>query len=320
MTARLLLAASLLFSLLPCEFLSVDASGQAPSVIVTPESPLEKILKEALKRRGEYVETFKNLVAEETKLTEVFDKDGTLKKQRTEVADLLVYQYQLSQQVVGEYRFIREVDGVAVKKPLERAEKLFTELARAKTPEKELRRMRDENLRYRLKYYRWGVTLQPAWQLEEKNWPDYSFEIAGHEKLASRETVVLTYRRKSFVPVEANGIFSDFKEPQVSYRGRLWLDSQTSQIRRWENDLLVQHKETGKILVVIRDELEFAESEFGILVPKRIVVSFFDRLRYKHAEGKEPRAVLGGRITYTYGAFKRFDVTSDYKIRPTHRE
>ena len=48
----------------------------------------------------EYVETFKDLTAVETKMTEVFDKKGKLDKQRKVVSDFFVYQMKNDAEVV----------------------------------------------------------------------------------------------------------------------------------------------------------------------------------------------------------------------------
>lgn len=289
-----------------------DAHAQDP-----PTPALEKVLNEALRRRREYVETFKDLTAEETKLTEVFEEGGAgPSKRREEVSDFLVYQSQIDEKVVNEYRAVRVVDGKAVGRETERAEKLFARLARASTLETEWKRLREENLRYTLKFYRWNVTLHPAPQLEEGSRAEYDYELAGRERLGGRETLVLSYSRKSLRPAKATGILKEFKDPHIGDRGRLWLDAETSQIQRWENEHVVRHAQTGRVIVYLRDEVDYVGSPFGILVPKRIVASFFNRLRYRPGVEEGPRTELGGRITYTYGPFKRFDVKTGYEVNP----
>jgi hypothetical protein len=277
---------------------------------------LDEVLREASKRRREYVEAFRNLTADETKITEIFDGDGRPGKRRKQLAHFLVYQSRFDGGGATEYRFVREVDDKPVNDQLGRAEKLFNRLADSKTPASEYKKLRDENMRHTLRYYRWNMTLHPAGQLEEKNWSLYSYEIAGREGVGDRETIVVTYRGKALRESKAGGVLRDFKDPQVGDRGRVWLDATTFQIRRWENEWIVRHKETGEILVYIRDEMQFAPSEFGILVPEKIVASFFDKLRYKSNADEPPRALLGGRITYTYGPFKRFNITSREEINP----
>jgi hypothetical protein len=288
---------------------SVECSDQsADSLLSQPD--LEGILREALKRRREYVDFFKNLTADETKITEVFDENGELKKRRKQLSYFLVYESPFNDHAVNEYRFTREVDGKRVKNEFERVEKLFGQLAGAKTLESEWNRLREENLRHTLKYYRWDITLHPAAQLEDKCWPEYSYEVVRHEKLDGRETLLLLYRRKTLYAAKAEGILSQFKDPHIGDRGRIWLDARTFELCGWENEWVVRHPETGSVLVYLRDEVSYAQSEMGFFVPDRIVVSFFDKLRYKRGQKAEPRTCIGGRITYTYESFRRFKVTS----------
>ena len=274
---------------------------------------LQKVLDEVMKKRSQYIETFKDLTAQETKLTELFDEQGRLEAQRTVVSDFLVYPSQVNDGVVSEYRVVRDVDGKPVSNSSEQAQRLIEQLAKTKTLTAEHKRLVEQNMKYNLHYYRWDVTLNPARQFAEAAKSNYTYEILGNEKLGSREVVVLGYRKKSFDPVNARGIFSDFSNPEVSDRGRLWVDANTFKICQWENELVVRHLETGNTLVVMRDQVEYVDSSFGILVPKTITITFFDRLSYKRGNAAPPRTLLSGRITYRYDSFKRFNVTGDYE-------
>jgi hypothetical protein len=71
---------------------------------------LDAIVRQADARRKEYVETFKSLTATETRISERFDKNGVLEKQRKVVSDFLVYRSELRTDEVGEYRIAHEVD------------------------------------------------------------------------------------------------------------------------------------------------------------------------------------------------------------------
>ena len=280
---------------------------------------METVLKGAFKERRKYVETFMNLTAEETKLTEIFDDKGQLKDQRKVAAYFLVYQSPNDDQMVSEYRVVREVDGKPIRDHAERAEDFIRRLAKTKNLEGEAKRLREENLRYRLHYYRWDITLHPAWQLEEKASSEYDYELKGRDKLGEREVVILSYHKKSFQPADENGIIANFKNPRVGYRGRVWLDAGTFNICRWENEFIVRHAGTDKTLVVVRDEVSYVPSDLGISVPERIVTSFFDKLQDKSKVRGETRTYLRGRITYVYSSFKRFNVTSQEEIFPVEK-
>lgn len=82
------------------------------------QNDVEDILRQAEARREQYVDTFKDLTTVETRLTEIFDKDGRLAKQQTVVSDFLVYRSPLGNDAV-EFRVAREVDGRAVGNPTE---------------------------------------------------------------------------------------------------------------------------------------------------------------------------------------------------------
>ena len=126
-----------------------------------PGTELANVLQQASKRRQEYVGLFRDLTAVETKTTELIDKNGRVDKQRKLISDFLVYASPIKSSVVNEYRIAREVDGKAVGKDGKQAIELFEKLAKAKTLEQEGKRLREENLKYTLNYYRWGITLQP---------------------------------------------------------------------------------------------------------------------------------------------------------------
>ena len=94
-------------------------------------------MKRARARRLEYLEAFKNVTADETKVTEVFDDEGKLEKQRRLVASFLIYQSLVDERRMFEYHVVREVDGKPTTDHAERVESLFKHLADAKSLESE---------------------------------------------------------------------------------------------------------------------------------------------------------------------------------------
>jgi hypothetical protein len=250
------------------------------------------------------VETFKDLTAVETKVTEIIDKDGKIDKRRVVVSDFLVYESQIKPGAVLEYRITRTVDGKLVGKDGKQAIELFEKLAKAKTLEQEGRRLTEENLKYTLNYYRWGVTLDPVPQFQNSA---VAFELAGRERIGDRDTIVLKYRRKDFRAGEFRGLARNFKDPRTGNRGRVWLDPLDFRIWRWENESTITDRDITTEAVLGRDEVEYIPSTFSPNVPTRIVTSFFDK-----AKGNTIR--LAGRITFTYPEFKRFNVATEYRI------
>jgi hypothetical protein len=62
-------------------------------------------------------------------------------------------------------------------------------------------------------------------------------------------------------------------------------------------------------------DLDYADSRFGFLTPQRIVISTYNHGRT--GADKKPELLLGGKITFEYGAFIRFVVdTPDASITP----
>ena len=271
------------------------------------QQDLPRVLGEAVKHRKLYVESFKDLAATETKTTEIIDKNGKVEKQRVVVSDFLVYQSRLRTNYVDEYRITRSVDGKAESNGEKQATELFEKLAKAKTLEQEGKRLRDENMKHTLGYYRWGVTLQPAPQLQITNLYDY--ELGGRERLNGRDVIILKYTRKNQIANEFRGLDRNFKDPKTRNRGRLWLDAETFQIWRWENESTIVDRDILTELVLTRDEIEYEASAFGVNVPVRIVTSYFDK-------SGAPKGTVrpSGRITFSYGKFKRFGVTMEYKL------
>lgn len=280
---------------------------------------LEDVLQQARARRREYVEAFKNLTADEAKVTEVFDEEGKLTRRRKVNGFFLVYQSQIDGNKLYEFHVIREVNGKLIRNQVKREQDLFHKLIKSTTWESEWKRLHQENTRYRLKYERWGVTLHIAPELEEKASDEYDYKIVGRGKLGGREMIILSYSKKSLRSDNANVasvVGAESEESYVGSRGRVWLDANSFHIFRWENEWLSRHGETGKMLVFLRDEVDYVQSNLGIPVPARIVTDFYDKVIYHPKKAKEPHRVRGGRITFSYESFKRFSVTNQEEIFP----
>lgn len=275
-------------------------------------SETERIIIEAARRTEEYGAKFKDLTAEETKVTEIFDDSGKIEQSRTVLSDFVVYESRLDNSKAFEYHNVREVDGKAVTKREKRVVELFERLAKISSIEKELERIERESYRYDLKFRAMGLTLNQGPSLREKYRSHYSFESGGREQIDGNEVIIVRYRQASYVSGIGDNVKlpSEFKDPQPRWRGTLWLDARTFHIWRDERELTVRHPRAESPLTVIRSEQVYGPSEFGILTPKKFVFSFFTRFRNK---GK-PELLLNGRLTYTYSQFKRFQVTSEEKI------
>jgi hypothetical protein len=279
-------------------------------------------LQELVRRAGlgvsEYRAKFKDLTADEDQKIEEYDGEGKLKKQRRIVSELVIYQSQLDTSSTAEYRYVREVDGVAVAKREERLVNLFKRLAKADSVKKELDRISRESQRYNRGYSTDGLTLNQGMLLGENVRSSFQFTDAGRERIGGREVVVLQYQQVAQNPelsTKLSSTPSALKGSEPLYRGRLWLDAETAQIWREERELTLRHSAWNQPLVLWRFEFEYAGSGFGILTPRRIVWSSYNRGRT--GANKLPELLLGGKVTFEYSSFRRFDVGSpDATLNP----
>jgi hypothetical protein len=263
-----------------------------------------------------YEKAFRNLTAEETKRIEVFKKSGAIDKQRQIVSDLIVYRSARdSSGVTIEYRDVRSVDGKAVERRGARALQLLTNAATAKNVQKELAAIAKETHRYEFNHHVMGLTIHQGNVMAMRGRrSSFAIEWVGRDRIAGRDVVVIDYRQTG--PVGKDGwnlsLPREFGEPEHVHRGRLWLDAETFQLRRQVFELLVPHPAAPDPILVLRQEAVYAQSRFGILVPERIVLDL--RFHFSHPKNTPPSMALSERMTFTYGAFRRFDVATEEQI------
>jgi hypothetical protein len=273
---------------------------------------LDAVLQQAEGQRAAYVAGFRNVTATETRVTEMFDDRGRVEKQRTLVSNLLVYQSRFDPAVLSEYRIPLTVDGKPTGKPAQDAIKLFGRLARARSTAQELEVLKGQNVSHGLRVVVYGATLQP-FKLFRADWRSrFDFTLQGTESLNGRDVIILDYREKVPRRVEPSALLlSRFAEPHELWRGRAWLDSQDHRLRRLVSEFVVSDKTLPEPGVVSRRDSEYANSAFGILVPRRLVSEFYR----KSSTRNEPQSLrLAVRLTDTYSDFKRFDVSTDSDI------
>ena len=281
------------------------AQSQAPA-------GLDIVLQRAEEQRAAYVATFRNVTATETRVTEVFDDRGRVEKHRTLVSNFLVYQSRFDPAVLSEYRIPLTVDGKPTGKPEQDAIKLFGRLARARSTAEELEILKKQNVSHGLRVVLWGMTLQPFGVVRADWRSRFEFSLQGTESLDGREVTILDYREKTPRRVEPRALWSQFAEPRILARGRAWLDASDHRLRRWVNETVVSDKTLPEPGVVVRSDCEYANSAFGILVPRRIVSELYRKSGKKNG----PQSLrLAVRLTNTYSDFKRFDVSTVSDIR-----
>jgi hypothetical protein len=291
-------------------FLSLIGTG--PSFGQQPaqtEPGLKDLIRRASLSMSEYKARFKDLTAEEEQHVEEYDAHGKVTKQRRIASDLVIYQSQLDPSLMVEYRDVKSVDGVAIKKREARLVSLLNKSAKADSVKKELDRIYRESRRYDLGNSFYGMTLYQGLPLEEKAREAFQFKLAGREQANGHDAIVLEYQQVSQTAQFTSDLKSlpaPLKGAEAFYRGRLWLDAETTQIRREVRELTLRLASLRDPLVLYKFDLDYADSRFGFLAPQRIVITLNTRGRI--GADKKPETLLGGKITFEYGAFTRFNV------------
>lgn len=295
----------------------VDARPQAAvaaSGVVQNGVDLDQLVTRSQASVEEYRKTFRNLVAEETKIIEVYKASGDVEKRRQIVSDLLVYYSSRDgKEATTEYRDVRSVDGKAVEKRGERALELLTNASKASSLEKELEAIDRETRRYEFTRHLRGGAINQVGVPKQRE--AFHVEWMGRQQIAGHDVVVLAYRQTAPIPGSESTLPlpKELRKAKILNRGRLWLDPQTGQLWRKVWELVVPHPATPDPLVMIRSESTYGPSRFGILVPERIVFDWL--LRFSHPKNGRPSFALSERTTFTYGSFKRFEVTTDEKLQ-----
>jgi hypothetical protein len=294
---------------------AAPATPQAPTAVVS----LETILAEAEKQVANYQETFKDLLAVETKTFEKYDKNGELKDETVIESNFFVYQSSKDEKTSTELRNVIKADRKLVPDSQARADRFLEELQKTKTVEKELEEIQDEGLRYDKTLKISGFTLFEAIALASNLRPFFDFKLLGSENYQGREVYLVSYqqtRKSPFITVnekesKEKGIKADIdaglpgalKKADKFLRGKLWIDRETFQIWREERQLTVQ---TGAPIVAQETVFEYAPSEFGILVPKKI--TFIDNSVKKISKSDEFAAVKNARVVFDYTKFRKTNV------------
>lgn len=285
-----------------------DAARTSAAQSLTP-AQLESFLDAAYARTTEYTTSFRDLTAEEKQSVELYDATGKLVRRRQIISDIIVYQSRFDKGVAAEYRNVREVDKVQVAGREERVLRLFKRLASSSSVNQELALISDEASRYDLNYSIHGYTLKQGLALQKEVRNVFAFEVEGREQVEGHETLVIKYTQRG----PSQQLKVDLRLPSLPkasdsfYRGRLWLDARTAQIRREERELVLTIPQVKEQLVLIRQEFHYTASQFDILVPQRITLTTLGSIRLD--KDRVASSTLGGRLVFEYGPFARFNVT-----------
>ncbi len=274
----------------------------------TLEPNLETIIRRASEESLKYLETFKNLIANEKKTVEILRENGSVKRTRTIESNFIAYQLSKNAGRIVEYRNITAVDGKRIADADSRAEAFFERLAKAETSADELERIRKESFRYDDDIEVDGATLFQGIPLYKNPSDVIRFEISGSDFIDNNEVIIIKYQQTKQSPSVRLAKSGDLdKEPTAvsvddgenlkgsqneRLRGTLWLDSKTHQIRREVREFTIQPEGHSEPVVISKDDFHYRDSEFGILTPSRIQTVFYKLLRKKKSSFAEIRVVL----------------------------
>ncbi|MEO6590255.1 MAG: hypothetical protein ABIP06_13230 [Pyrinomonadaceae bacterium] len=289
-----------------------------PTPQPTPPT-LDTILNKAAEQSENYRETFRDLLAVETKSFESYDKNGGIDESSEVESNFFVYQSSKDGKTSTELRNVIKVDGKLVPDSQARADRFLGELQKTKTVEKELEKIQDESLRYDENFVIYGMTLYQAIPLFQDIRSFFEFKLAGTENYQGRDVYVVSYRqtrkspsitideKKSKVP----GIKVDFelnlpgslKKTEKFLQGKLLIDAETFQLLREEREIAVQMPTP---LVAQKTVFEYVPSKYEIYVPKRIT---FTDYNFKKGSNKNNFTTSrAAQITFNYSEFKRTNV------------
>lgn len=311
--SRLIRSATILFCILSAAAgLTTEAQQQSL------QPALDDILEHADRATDQYVETFKNLLSEETKIVEAYDKKGEVKKRTTIRSTFIVYQLVKDENQVTEFRNVLSVDGKTVENADKRAQDFFAKIVNAESSSKEIEQLKKESSRYDGDLVISGLTLFQSPVLSKELRPFFDFRLAGVRSVDGFDVYEIVYKQIKPTPlISINSRESrepgkrrfDFDvEAETSrdlngrLRGTLWIDAATFQIRREHRELTVQPGGASAPMPAIINDLDFQGSEFGILTPKKITHAQF-RIRDK---GEAPVKVVA--VTMEYSKFSKPDV------------
>jgi hypothetical protein len=282
---------------------------------------LEEILTETEKQTGNYQETFRNLLALETKTFESYDKNEQPKKQSVVEADFLVVQSSKNPKLSFELRNVIKVDGKPIPNSRANSDQFFAELSKTSTLKSELEKINKTSSKYDKTFDVSGLTLYEGIILSNNLRPFFEFKLLGNETFNEQDVLVVGYQQiKSNPFISINGKGADLNNPSLEFeidipgglkknniflRGKFWIDAKTFQIWREERELTIQ---TAEPLVVLKTDFEYQPSKYEILVPKQITLLSND---IKKKDGKFT-AVKDLKIIFDYSDFKRTE--TDVKI------
>ena len=278
---------------------------------------IDDIIARAAEQRKAYINEFKNLMSQETKTFEIFDKKGEVKKRRSVVSTFIVYQLSKDDRSIAEYRNVVSVDGKKLKDADKRAEDFFEQIAKVESSSKELEKLEREGSRFDEEISLNLFTLYQAAPLAENIRPSLAFRLQREDSVLGRRVYVVSYsqtKKSPYILTDGEREIGDGKlalkyetglddkAAAIRLNGEFWIDALTFQVQREKRTLTVLPEGWNAPVVIAETIFDYAGSDFGILIPKRIEHTQLDIRK------KERISVKNSKITFEYDKFTRPDV------------
>lgn len=290
---------------------------------------LTNLLEMAEKSSQKYVESFKNLIAEERKTIETFKKNQKIDDRRVIKSNFIVYQLQKGDDV-SEFRTVLEYNDRKISQSDAEVSKFFEKLAKSDNANEEFKNLKAKSIRYDGNFIVWGMTLGKDFLLQPKVREIFDYKILGKEKLDGRNVYVVEYRQKEYSPyILANPTKDEVRKPERVFRfdtvipdklrptnprlnGKMWLDAKNGEMWKNEYQVTIQPAILDKPIVTNESYYEYQPSRFGIAVPKTIVITSY---RTFGNPGKDLIVSKFATTTLNYSNFSELDSEAkDYKV------
>ena len=303
----------LAFTLLTFCFLTTKSQD-----LLSPNE-LENLLNKAEKQSQNYSKVFQNLSAEETKTISNFKRDGSLDEKRVVKSILVVYQSPRAD-AAREFRNVVEFNGRNVTRSDEETADFFKKLAKSDTTEAELKRLRNESLRYDGNRISWGMTLYQSRPFDENLKANFKFQTVGKEQIEGRDVWIIEYEQTKTSPYilsnptgkeeQAKGatrydmpISDAFRPTNPLMKGVIRLDAETGQIWRNQFRIVLHPAKISRPIEANTIFYEYQSSRFGILTPKKFIIKTY------RVGGKSDRDLTvrsDSETVYQYAKFSEF--------------
>ena len=273
------------------------------------------ILGNADKQTQVYVETFKNLLAEETKTFDIYDKKGDVKKHKVIVSNFIVYPLGKDSARVAEYRNVISTDGKPQSGTDKRAEDFFSKIVNAASSQKELDAIEAESLRYDEQIWISGLTLFQSFVLRSDFRPYFHFKFEGVKPTPDGNVYTISYRQIKPHPAitvnagkdAANSQNYDVEidsstEMNARVNGTLTIDAETFALVGERRERTIRPAGLDQPIIVAVDTFSYRRSDFGIFTPAEIT-----HLQYR-VKLKDRQAIKDISVTFAYSKFSKPDV------------